>query len=72
MAGSATTVQLIEEMLERTRTRRADAIERCRPEAAREFSLAITALEDAQMRYTRGVAHMDGLFAPHDLEAPGA
>jgi hypothetical protein len=30
--------------------------------AAREFSLALTALEDATMRYTRGVAKREGFF----------
>jgi hypothetical protein len=37
--------------------------------AAREFSLAITALEDAQMRATRGLAKIQGKFAPVDLQA---
>jgi hypothetical protein len=37
--------------------------------AAREFSLAITALEDAQMRATRGLAKLQGKFAPVDLQA---
>jgi len=36
--------------------------------AAREFSLAITALEDAQMRATRGLAKTQGKFAPADLQ----
>jgi len=36
--------------------------------AAREFSLAITALEDAQMRATRGLAMATGRFVPADLE----
>lgn len=40
--------------------------------AAREFSLAITALEDAQMRATRGLAMARGCFAPADLEADDA
>lgn len=35
---------------------------------AREFSLAITALEDAQMRATRGLAIQKGVFAPADLQ----
>ena len=35
---------------------------------AREFSLAITALEDAQMRATRGLAKATGQFNPADLE----
>lgn len=36
--------------------------------AGREFSLAITALEDAQMRFTRGLAREKGVFRPVDLE----
>jgi hypothetical protein len=36
---------------------------------AREFSLSITAIEDAQMRYTRGRAMQLGKFAPADLDA---
>lgn len=40
-----------------------------RSSAAREFSLAITALEDAQMRATRGLAIRQDVFAPKDLQA---
>ena len=36
--------------------------------SGREFSLAITAIEDAQMRYTRGLAMRLGKFSPADLE----
>jgi hypothetical protein len=39
-----------------------------RSAAAREFSLAITALEDAQMRGTRGLAMTAGIFNPADLQ----
>jgi hypothetical protein len=39
--------------------------------AAREFSMAITALEDAQMRATRGLAMVAGVFAPADLQRNG-
>jgi hypothetical protein len=35
----------------------------------REFNLAITALEDAQMRYTRGRAIELDRFNPADLDA---
>lgn len=35
----------------------------------REFALAITAMEDAQMRYTRGRAMQEGKFEPADLDA---
>lgn len=36
--------------------------------AAREFSIALTALEDVQMRFTRGLAIVQGKFNPADLE----
>lgn len=36
--------------------------------AAREFSIALTALEDVQMRFTRGLAKLQGKFDPADLE----
>lgn len=36
--------------------------------AAREFALAQTALEDAQMRFTRGLAINTDRFHPADLE----
>jgi hypothetical protein len=36
--------------------------------AARNWSLAITAIEDAQMRTTRGHAIAQDKFAPTDLE----
>lgn len=39
-----------------------------RSAADRELSLAITHLEDAQMRATRGLAKAQGKFAPADLE----
>lgn len=38
------------------------------PGVEREFALAITALEDAQMRYTRGRAKQDSRFNPVDLD----
>lgn len=34
----------------------------------REFSLAITALEDAQMRYARGRHMQEGSFSPSDVD----
>ncbi len=36
--------------------------------AKREYALAITALEDAQMRYTRGRAMDLDCYAPADLD----
>lgn len=41
-------------------------------EEAREYALAVTALEDAQMRYTRGRARMLGVFRPVDLDSTDA
>ena len=36
--------------------------------AGREFALAATALEDAIMRYNRGMAMLAGMFAVDDVE----
>lgn len=36
--------------------------------AAREFALAMTHLEEAQMRFTRGMAKVQSKYAPVDLE----
>lgn len=50
-------------------TQALETLRRANPgEHAREFSLAITALEDAQMRATRGLAKLQGKFAPADLQ----
>ena len=38
--------------------------------AGREFALAITALEDAKLRATRGLAHRHGIFNEVDLQNP--
>jgi hypothetical protein len=38
-------------------------------EAAREFALANTAVEDAIMRVNRGFAKRDGVFKTADVEA---
>lgn len=38
------------------------------PSAGREFSLAATALEDAMMRFNRGMAYFNGTFSVADLE----
>jgi hypothetical protein len=62
---SRTFVELIGEA-----TEKADALRRTYQgaQAGREFALAITALEDAQMRFTRGLAMVQDKFAPVDLE----
>ena len=63
-----TVVDLIEEAIARCDARRQN-----NPGApAREFAIAITALEDARMRFTRGLAMVQGCFNPVDLEAPDA
>lgn len=36
--------------------------------SGREFALALTAIEDAQMRYTRGRAMQLSQFSPADLD----
>lgn len=40
--------------------------------AGAEFTIAQRALEEAQMRYTRGLAMMLGVFKPADLESDEA
>jgi hypothetical protein len=61
-----TFVEACGDLLERVQLAMAAA---CDGEAAREFSLARTALEEAQMRFTRGVAKSGDCFSPADLEA---
>ncbi len=39
-----------------------------RPGVGRNFAVALTAIEDAQMRYNRGQAIELGLFNPADLD----
>lgn len=63
-----TVKDLIDEAIARANARR----ENNPGPPAREFALAITALEDAQMRFTRGLAMVQGKFAPVDLEAGGS
>lgn len=38
------------------------------PHAYREFAIAITAIEDAQMRYARGRHMQEGTFHPSDVD----
>lgn len=62
----ATLIEHLEAAIDYVQTARADCTG---PIAAREFSIAITALEDAQMRWTRGMAvELHGRVTPHDLE----
>lgn len=55
----------IDAALELLTTRRANATS---GDAGREYSLAITALEDAKIRTTRGIAKDAGVFNEVDLE----
>lgn len=48
---------------------KAEQMQGCPPQAAREFALAITAIEDAQFRIVRGLVLKSGRFAlPEDAE----
>lgn len=59
-----TVKQLVDQAVDRVRAVQGDH----RDPGAREFALAITHLEDAQMRFTRGLAIRQGKFNPVDLE----
>lgn len=65
----ATFVELMDAARSRAETRKLDATS---GEIAREFAITMTLLEDAQMRYTRGVAMALGVFRPIDLESADA
>jgi hypothetical protein len=65
MGESLTIKQLLDEVIEQLACHRGNNL----GEAGREFALAITACEDAQMRATRGLAKVQGKFAPVDLQA---
>lgn len=60
-----TVVELLELVAARIRAQRLIAAS----DSGREFALAITHLEDAQMRYTRGRAMETNQFHPGDLDA---
>lgn len=64
-----TFVQLIEAATLRAETRK---LANTSGEEAREFAMAMTALEEAGMRYTRGIARGLGVFKPVDLESVDA
>lgn len=63
-----TVKELIDQAIEYIGDRRECPVGPATTQSAREFSLAITALEDAQMRYTRGRAIELGKFKPADLD----
>lgn len=68
---NATVFELIEEAKRRAVAKRTESHGE-HPDAAREFSIVVTSLEDAQMRYTRGIAQTIGVFKPVDLESVDA
>ncbi len=66
--AEATTKEYLDQVKDDVSEKRLVATNENRGDAAREFALAITHLEDAQMRVTRGVAMMNGVFNEVDLE----
>ena len=60
-----TTVQQINELIENIQYEQSA---NCPPAAKREFAIAITALEDAAMRFNRGLAIKHGQFQQSDVE----
>lgn len=62
-------MRTVKQVLDEAHTMVADAHVSSTMPAVREFALALTAIEDAQMRYTRGRAMEEGKFAPADLDA---
>lgn len=57
------------ELLDAASSRAADYLQTSTdPAVKREFALARTHIEDAQMRYTRGLSMAQGHFKPADLE----
>lgn len=59
-----TVVELLEAATRQIQSQPSD-----QPGAAREFAIAITHIEDARMRFTRGYAKQNGEFRPVDLES---
>lgn len=67
--GSLTLVTLLQHVRERIER---DSARVGKGKAGREFALALTALEDAQMRYVRGRSIEDGRYAEADPDKAGA
>jgi hypothetical protein len=63
-----TIVEKLQRALEELESERTAEPAFSRTPAAREFSLAITAVEDAIMRTNRGFAHKLGHFAVADMQ----
>lgn len=63
--ASFTVVELIAEAIQRASDQRQRTTD---PAAARDFSLAITYLEDGRSRYTAGRARQLGTYRPADLD----
>lgn len=59
-----TVVQQINDLIDRVKDERASADSG----SAREFSIVITHLEDASMRFNRGMAMKNGHFTQADIE----
>lgn len=62
-----TTIEVLQEQVEKCREL-AGVNRHDMPGAGREFSLAATALEEAMMRFNRGMSHLTGTFKTADLE----
>lgn len=69
LLGDITFVALIDAATDKAKSRLKQCGTRAGSgDAGREFALAKTALEDASMRYTRGLSMLNGKFEPADLE----
>jgi len=64
----ATTKELLDQAFDNANERLAEATASNNPAAAREFALVKTSIEDAKMRFTRGMAKLAGVFNEIDLE----
>jgi hypothetical protein len=60
--------QTVKEAIDRCIEIIGDRRDRAASSSGREFSLAITSLEDAQMRYARGRLIQEGAFSPSDVD----
>jgi hypothetical protein len=69
MGGAVTFFGLVDAAMMLADLRKLDAAS---GEIAREFAMAVTACEDAQMRYTRGRARELDVFRPADLDSVDA
>ena len=76
--GKLTVAQLLDACHARSHERMLEHVQphtggtRDAAEIAREFALAKTRIEDAAMRYARGMAKLQGRFHPADMEVNDA